>query len=88
MYSSDLKNIMAKSQKSQFWQKVKKSVLAESRNDIIGINLTQDFLYWKFWALLSRNLSCDSKKEETKYTMMHFEALLSGDDLFTGLSII
>ena len=66
-------------------KKVKNSVLAESRNDIIGITLTQDFLYRKFWDLCSQNLSCNSRKEETKYTMMHYEAFLSIDDLFTGL---
>jgi hypothetical protein len=73
--------------KSQFWQKVKKSVFAESRNEIIGINLTQDFSYRKLWALCSHNFSCYSRKKATKYTMMHFEALLSGDDLSTGLLI-
>ena len=38
--------------------------------------MTQYILYRKFWALCSRNLSCNSRKK-AKYTMMHFEALLS-----------
>ena len=41
------------------------SVLTESINDIIAINLTQGFLFQKFWALFSRNLS---------HAIMHFEA--------------
>ena len=54
--------------KSHFWPK--------------SINLTQDFLYQKFWALFSRNhLLMYSRRKEEKSTMMHFEALFSGDDL-------
>ena len=58
-----------------FW--AKKTFLAEKPK---SINLTQDFSYRKFLALFSRNLSYSRRKEE-KLTMMHFEALLSSDDL-------
>jgi hypothetical protein len=79
----------SKKAKSQFWQKIKKrhcdkkAVLAENRNGIIGINLTQVFLTpedLSFMFTQPFTLNC-SRKEEGKYTMMHFETFLSGDDL-------
>ena len=87
MHSADLRDIMTRNKKvtRSKSKKIKKSVLTGGRNDIIGNTLTQDFLYGKFWYLCSQNFSCNSRNEELKYTMMHFEALLFPDDLFTDL---
>ena len=54
---------MTKSQKVSFGRK-SKSVLTESRNDIIGINLKRDFLYWTFGLCVHATFHITAEKQK------------------------